>query len=359
MENIRIMSQNLLGSDTEYPTHAKNPKFADRIKVNLDEHTMEKRLPRVIKLIEKYAPDSLGVQECCTTWRKLFANGSLDSIGYVRLGATKHPKSSIIYNAKKLEVIESESIWLTEKPEELSLSVEWRESPDDPLIERLAMYAVFEIRESGERYIHVNTHIDLPRNSIIQPKQTELLLSYIEKIRRTLEEVDQASFERAIERITSAKRIYILGVRSSSSLASFLNFNFQMIFDNVKFIQTTSGSEMFEQIMQIGEGDVMIAISFPRYSKRIINAVEYARSKKANVVALTDSKVAPIAAHADELLIAQSDMISFVDSLVAPLSIINAIVMAVSRKKQKEVTERLRILEEVWDRYEVYDKKRD
>ena len=132
-----------------------------------------------------------------------------------------------------------------------------------------------------------------------------------------------------------------------------------MIFDNVKFIQTTSGSEMFEQIMQIGEGDVMIAISFPRYSKRIINAVEYARSKKANVVALTDSKVAPIAAHADELLIAQSDMISFVDSLVAPLSIINAIVMAVSRKKQQEVTERLRILEEVWDRYEVYDKKRD
>ena len=186
-----------------------------------------------------------------------------------------------------------------------------------------------------------------------------VLISDAEKIRRTLEEVDQASFERAIERITSAKRIYIIGVRSSSSLASFLNFNFQMIFDNVKFIQTTSGSEMFEQIMQIGEGDVMIAISFPRYSKRIINAVEYARSRKANVVALTDSKVAPIAAHADELLIAQSDMISFVDSLVAPLSIINAIVMAVSRKKQKEVTERLRILEEVWDRYEVYDKKRD
>ena len=186
-----------------------------------------------------------------------------------------------------------------------------------------------------------------------------VLVSDAEKIRRTLEEVDQASFERAIEKIVSANRIYIIGVRSSSSLASFLNFNFQMIFDNVKFIQTTSGSEMFEQIMQIGEGDVMIAISFPRYSKRIINAVEYARSKKANVVALTDSKVAPIAAHADELLIAQSDMISFVDSLVAPLSIINAIVMAVSRKKQKEVTERLRILEEVWDRYEVYDKKRD
>ena len=198
-------------------------------------------------------------------------------------------------------------------------------------------------------------------NSLIGDENVleRVLISDAEKIRRTLEEVDQASFERAIEKIVAAKRIYIIGVRSSSSLASFLNFNFQMIFDNVKFIQTTSGSEMFEQIMQIGEGDVLIAISFPRYSKRIIHAVEYAQSKNANVVALTDSKVAPIAAYADELLIAQSDMISFVDSLVAPLSIINAIVMAVSRKKQKEVTERLRILEEVWDRYEVYDKKRD
>ncbi len=187
----------------------------------------------------------------------------------------------------------------------------------------------------------------------------KVLLSDAEKIRRTLEEVDHASFEEAIEKIVSADHIYIIGVRSSSSLASFLNFNFRMIFDNVKFIQTTSGSEMFEQIMQIKEGDVMIAISFPRYSKRIINAVEYARSKNANVVALTDSKVSPIATYANQLLIAQSDMISFVDSLVAPLSIINAIVMAVSRKKQKEVTERLRILEEVWDQYEVYDKKHE
>lgn len=186
-----------------------------------------------------------------------------------------------------------------------------------------------------------------------------VLISDAEKIRRTLEEVDRDSFDEAIEKIVEAKRIYIIGVRSSSSLASFLNFNFRMIFDNVKFIQTTSGSEMFEQIMQIGEGDVLIAISFPRYSKRIINAVEYARSRNANVVALTDSKVSPIAAFANQLLIAQSDMISFVDSLVAPLSIINAMVMAVSRKRQKEVTERLRILEEVWDRYEVYDKKHD
>jgi len=185
----------------------------------------------------------------------------------------------------------------------------------------------------------------------------KVLLSDAEKIRKTMEEIDHASFEESVDRIVSAKRIYIIGVRSSSSLAGFLNFNFRMIFDNVKFVQTTSGSEMFEQIMRIGEGDVMIAISFPRYSKRIINAVEYARSKNANVVALTDSKLSPIAQYANQLLIAQSDMASFVDSLVAPLSIINAMIVAVSRKKQDELTERLRILEEVWEKYDVYDTK--
>lgn len=185
----------------------------------------------------------------------------------------------------------------------------------------------------------------------------KVLLSDAEKIRRTMEEIDHDSFEQAVDQIIAAKNIYIIGVRSSSALAGFLNHCFRMIFDNVKFVQTTSGSEMFEQIMRVGEGDVMVAISFPRYSKRIINAVEYARSQKADVVALTDSQMSPIAAFADQLLIAQSDMASFVDSLVAPLSILNAMVVAISRKKQKELTDRLHILEEVWDRYEVYDKK--
>ena len=183
----------------------------------------------------------------------------------------------------------------------------------------------------------------------------KVLLSDAEKIRRTLEEIDQSSFEEAVERIISAKNIYIIGVRSSSSLAGFLTYNLRMIFDRVIFVQTTSGSEMFEQIMRIGEGDVMIAISFPRYSKRIINAVEYAHSRNADVVALTDSKLSPIAVHADQLLIARSDMVSFVDTLVAPLSIINALVVALSRKKHDELAERLRSLEEVWDKYDVYE----
>ena len=185
----------------------------------------------------------------------------------------------------------------------------------------------------------------------------KVLLSDAEKLRRTMEEIDHRSFEEAVDRIVAANTIYIIGVRSSSALAGFLNYNLRMIFDHVKFVQTTSGSEMFEQIMRIREGDVMIAISFPRYSKRIINAVEYARSKNADVVALTDSKLSPIAAHANQLLIAQSDMASFVDSLVAPLSIINAMVVAVARKKQDELTERLRALEEVWEQYDVYDTK--
>ena len=183
----------------------------------------------------------------------------------------------------------------------------------------------------------------------------KVLSSDIEKIRRTMEEVDRDMFAQAIDRIVKARNIYILGVRSSASLAGFLNYNFRMIFDNLRFVQTTSRSELFEQIMSIGEGDVMIAISFPRYSKRIVDAVEYARSKGANVVALTDSYGAPIATHANQLLIAHSDMASFVDTLVAPLSLINAIIVAVARQKQDELTDRLRALETVWNQYYVYD----
>ena len=184
----------------------------------------------------------------------------------------------------------------------------------------------------------------------------KILMSDAEKIRRTLEEVDREAFEAAVDAIVAADKIYIIGVRSSSSLAGFLNFNFRMIFDNVKFVQTTSGSEIFEQIMSIGPNDVMIAISFPRYSKRIVNAVEYAHNAGADVISLTDSHQSPIAGVADQLLLARSDLVSFVDSLVAPLSIINAIIVAVSRKKMDDIRVRFDKLEKIWDEYEVYDK---
>ena len=184
----------------------------------------------------------------------------------------------------------------------------------------------------------------------------KVLMADIDKIRRTIEEIDRVAFAGAVENIVAAKNIYIIGVRSSSSLAGFLAYNLRMVFDNIKFVQTTSGSEMFEQIMSIGEGDVMIAISFPRYSKRIINAVDFAKHAGADVIALTDSAMSPIAPSADQLLLAKSDMVSFVDSLAAPLSIINAIVVAVSMKKQEELDIRLRQLEKIWDEYDVYDK---
>lgn len=185
---------------------------------------------------------------------------------------------------------------------------------------------------------------------------TKVLLADSDKIKHTLDEIDRDAFEQAVNSIVGARSIYVVGVRSSASLASFLGHSLGMIFDNIRLVEPSSGSEMFEQILNIGEDDVMIAISFPRYSKKIINAVDYAKHKGANVISITDSAASPIAAGANQILLARSDMASFVDSLVAPLSIINAIVVAVSRKKQDELTERLRKLEQIWDEYDVYDK---
>ena len=196
-------------------------------------------------------------------------------------------------------------------------------------------------------------------DSIIGDKDvlTQVILSDAEKLRNTLESIDREAFEKAVDKLIGAKKIYILGVRSSATLAGFLHYNLQMAFDNITLVQTTSGNEMLEQIMRIDKDDVMVAISFPRYSKRIINAVDFAKTKGANIIALTDSVASPIAQSADQLLTASSDMASFVDSLVAPMSIINAIAVSVAKKKKEELTVRLKTLEEIWDEYDVYDKK--
>lgn len=178
----------------------------------------------------------------------------------------------------------------------------------------------------------------------------------IERIRRTSEGIDRDAFSEAVNHISSAKNIYILGMRSSSFLADFLNHGLRMIFDNVKHIETTSGNETYEQLMSIGEGDVMIAISFPRYSKTIIRSVDFAKRAGAYVISLTDSLESPIATNASQTLVAQSDMASFTDSLVAPMSVINALIVAVSRQNGEQLAERLRRLEEIWDEYNVYDK---
>lgn len=184
----------------------------------------------------------------------------------------------------------------------------------------------------------------------------KVLLGDAEKIRQTLEGLNKDAFYTAVEKIVAARHVYILGSRSSGTLAEFLTFNFRMMFDKVRNVEVTSGSEIFEQILDIGPQDVLIAISFPRYSKRTVRAVQFAHHAGADVVALTDSAASPIAADCDQLLTARSDMASFVDSLVAPLSIINAMVAAVSMRSHDEVAARLRRLEEIWDEYDVYDK---
>ena len=184
----------------------------------------------------------------------------------------------------------------------------------------------------------------------------KVLCSDIDKIKRTLEEIDRDSFDRAVDALIGAKMIYIIGMRSSSSLASFMYHYLNLVFPHVRLVRTTSGSEIFEQILRISEEDVIIGISFPRYSKRIINAMEYAKKQSAHVIAITDSATSPIAAPADDLLLAKSDMASFVDSLVAPLSIINALIVAIGKKKQGEIAETFEKLENIWDEYDVYEK---
>ena len=184
---------------------------------------------------------------------------------------------------------------------------------------------------------------------------SSVLLADAEKIRQTLDGIDRESFDGAVRDIVGARTIYIVGARSAAYLAGFLDHNLRMVFDNVKLIKTTSGSEIFEDIMNIGEDDVLIAVSFPRYSKKVVNTVAFAKNSGAGVIALTDSEASPIAAHADQTLYARSDMASFADSLVAPLSVINALVVAVSRKKQDELTVRLHQLEQIWEEYNVYD----
>ena len=181
--------------------------------------------------------------------------------------------------------------------------------------------------------------------------------SDINKIRYTLERIDRNTFYKSVDAILSAKNIYVMGARSTESLALVLKYNLSLIFDNVKFIQPTSTAEVFEQMFSIDENDVLIAFSFPRYSSKMVSAVKYANQNGANVVVFTDSEISPLAEYATSLITAQSDMASFMDSLVAPISIINAIIVEITRRREKEITERFDKLEKVWDEYEVYTKR--
>ena len=185
---------------------------------------------------------------------------------------------------------------------------------------------------------------------------TSVLQADIEKIKLTMGSMDPEAFEMAVDTILKAKRIYVIGIRSCAPLASFLSYYLQLICEDVTLVNTNSSSEIFEQLIRIGQDDVVIGISFPRYSMRTLKALEFANNRNAKVITLTDSVHSPMNLYSSCNLIARSDMASIVDSLVAPLSVINALVVALCMKKQKEVVATLETLEKIWDEYQVYSK---
>ncbi len=183
-----------------------------------------------------------------------------------------------------------------------------------------------------------------------------VLLHDIDRIRRTLEETDPKYFSSAVEDIISADRIYIMGIRSSAALASFLGYYFRLMLPRVTVIETGSRSELYEQLMYMTDRDVLVGISFPRYSRQTVLAINYARDVGAKTVAITDRNDSPIALRADKSLLAKSDMVSFVDSLVAPLSLINALIVAVSIQNRELVSKNFERLDKIWEEYDVYEK---
>ena len=181
-----------------------------------------------------------------------------------------------------------------------------------------------------------------------------VLQSDIEKIKQTLNGIDHSAFNQAIDTILNARKIYVLGIRSCAPLAAFMSFYLNLLCDNVIAVNTNSSSEIFEQLIRIGEEDVIIGISFPRYSQRTLKALEFASKRKAKIITLTDSVHSPINIYSSCNLIARSDMASIVDSLVAPLSVVNALIVALCMKKQEEVIGTLETLEQIGGEYQVY-----
>lgn len=199
------------------------------------------------------------------------------------------------------------------------------------------------IQVSSDRIFKSNKHI-----------LKAVLESDSERIQSTMNDLEEENFDKVVETILNGNKIYVVGGRSSSMLSGFLTFYLNLMVDNVINVNSSTVTEIFEQIYRIEEGDVFIGISFPRYSQRTIKAMEYANSKKATTIAITDSNISPLLKFADLSLIARSDMVSFVDSLVAPLSVINALLVAISVKKQKELVNTLDKLERLWNEYQVY-----
>lgn len=188
---------------------------------------------------------------------------------------------------------------------------------------------------------------------------TTVLHTDAEKLRQTGETVDRAAFQASVQDILNADHIYILGVRSASALASFFGYYLRYMFSRVHIITDSSSGEMLEQLINVSAGDVVVAFSFPRYSSSTVQGVAYCRNAGAKVIGITNSMVSPLAEYCDRVLVAKSDMVSIVDSLVAPLSLVNALIVALAAGKEDVLRTNFDKLENIWQTHHIYEKKDD
>lgn len=186
-----------------------------------------------------------------------------------------------------------------------------------------------------------------------------VLHSDADKLRQTHETVNREDFTASVQAILKARRIYILGVRSAAVLANFFGYYLNYMFDNVSLVTASGSSEMFEKLVNVGPEDAVVAFSFPRYSTSTAAGAQYCRSVGATVIGLTNSQMSPLGQNSDHVLVAKSDMVSLVDSLVAPLSVVNALIVALASAKEEKLAKSFDTLERVWETYNVYEKRVD
>lgn len=186
-----------------------------------------------------------------------------------------------------------------------------------------------------------------------------VLQSDADKLRQTAELVSRDEFRTAVNKIRQARRIYILGARSAAPLANFLGYYLEFMFNNVRVITASGASEVFEKLMGLNEEDVLIAFSFPRYSAATVKGAQYSRTTGATVIGFTDSRLSPLGQNSDYVLVAKSDMVSLVDTLVAPLSVVNALIVALTSGQEQILSKKFDALERVWEEYNVYEKRVD
>lgn len=188
---------------------------------------------------------------------------------------------------------------------------------------------------------------------------TTVLQADVDKLRQTAELISREDFSAAVNSIRNARRIYILGARSVAPLANFLGYYLNFMFNDVRIITASGASEVFEKLIALGPDDVVVAFSYPRYSAATVKGAQYSRTTGATVIGFTDSRLSPLGQNSDYVVVAKSDMVSLVDSIVAPLSVINALIVALAADQEPRLTKTFDALEQVWEEYNVYEKRVD